>query len=286
MKRHNRERPGMGDDGQRATEKMVQTQRFESLYEKYNRREFVHPDPLEFLYKYQLLADRELVAMIASALAYGRVAQINASVSTVLTRMGKSPRRFLERSSAGRVESTFNGFVHRFATGKELTRLLTGIREVLACYGSLHRAFSEFVSPHHDTVLPAMSRFCRLIDDAAGGGIGHLLPMPDRGSACKRLNLFLRWMVRKDAVDPGGWDDIPAALLIIPLDVHMHRIGRRLGFTDRKQADIRTALEITSGFRWLTPEDPVRYDFALTRFGIRKDMCVEDFFNGFPLQAN
>ena len=267
-------------------QKMIQKQRLEWFYKKYNRREFVHPDPLEFLYRYQSLEDRELVGMIASALAYGRVAQILKSVSTILERMGASPYRFLMDSSPVQIESTLNGFVHRFATGKEVTRLLMGIKGVLDHYGSLYRAFHGLVCPHHETVLPSLSRFCRQIDETAGGNIGHLLPIPDRGSACKRMNLFLRWMVRKDAVDPGGWEDIPAALLIIPLDVHMHRIGQKFGFTRRKQADIRTAMEITNGFKRLMPEDPVRYDFVLTRMGIRKDMCGEDFFVGLPVYVN
>lgn len=261
------------------TKKMIQKKQLESLYEKYNRREYVHPDPLEFLYKYQRIEDREIVGMVAAALAYGRVAQIIKSVSIVLERMGPSPYQFLRESSAVQIESTFKGFVHRFATGKGVSRLLMGVKGVLDCYGSLYQAFRGFVCSHHDTVLPSMSRFCQQIDEAAGGGIGHLLPMPERGSACKRMNLFLRWMVRKDTVDPGGWEEIPAALLIVPLDVHMHRIGQKLGFTTRKQTDIRTAMEITNCFKRLTPEDPVRYDFVLTRLGIRKDMCDEDFFS-------
>lgn len=261
------------------TKKMIQKQRLELFYAKYNHRKYVHPDPLEFLYRYQRLRDREIVGMVAAALAYGRVTQIINSVSIVLDRMGPSPYQFLKESSTVQIESAFKGFVHRFATGKGMSRLLMGIKEVLDRYGSLYQAFRGFVCPHHDTVLPSMSRFCRQIDEAAGGDIGHLLPMPDRGSACKRMNLFLRWMVRKDTVDPGGWADIPAALLIIPLDVHMHRVGQKLGFTTRKQTDIRTATEITNGFKRLTPEDPVRYDFVLTRLGIRKDMSDEDFFS-------
>lgn len=261
-----------------AQQKMIQKQRLESLYEKYNRREFVHPDPLEFLYGYRNLKDRELVGMVAAALAYGRVAQIIGSVSILLGPMGPSPYGFLTKSSTVQIESAFQGFVHRFASGKEVARLLIGIKGILNRYGSLYQAFQGFLSPHHDTVLQPMSRFCRLIDEAAGGNVGHLLPMPDRGSACKRMNLFLRWMVRKDAVDPGGWEEIPAAMLIVPLDVHMHRVGRQLGFTTRKQADIQTAMEITNGFKQLAPDDPVRYDFVLTRPGIRKDMRDEDFF--------
>jgi len=260
------------------TKKIIQKQQLESIYIKYNRREYVHPDPLEFLYRYHRLEDRELVGMVAASLAYGRVAQIIKSVSDVLDRMGPSPHQFLMASSSFQIESTFKGFVHRFATGKEVSRLLTGIKGVLEHCGSLYQTFQGFVCPSHGTVLPALSLFCRQIDETAGGNIGHLLPMPDRGSACKRMNLFLRWMIRKDSVDPGGWEDVPATMLIIPLDVHMHRIGQKLGFTARKQTDIRTAMEITSGFKQLIPEDPVRYDFVLTRLGIRKDLCGKDYF--------
>jgi uncharacterized protein (TIGR02757 family) len=100
--------------------------------------------------------------------------------------------------------------------------------------------------------------------------IDHLLPDPARGSTCKRLHLYLRWMVRSDAVDPGGWRGIDPACLIVPVDVHMHRIGRALRFTQRRSPSLESAREITEAFRRIQPTDPVRYDFALTRFGIRE----------------
>jgi len=93
-----------------------------------------------------------------------------------------------------------------------------------------------------------------------------------RGSACKRLLMYLRWMVRKDEVDPGGWEGIPPSKLLVPVDTHMHRIARKLRFTRRKQANLATVREITAAFRKIVPDDPARYDFTLTRFGIRKDL--------------
>ena len=95
----------------------------------------------------------------------------------------------------------------------------------------------------------------------------------------KRLNLFLRWMVRRDEVDPGGWDRVSPSQLMIPLDIHMHRISRKLGFTERKQADIRTVIEVTDAFRKISPEDPAKYDFVLTRFGIREEMDPNDLLS-------
>ncbi|MFC1474950.1 TIGR02757 family protein, partial [bacterium] len=108
------------------------------------------------------------------------------------------------------------------------------------------------------------------VDEIMRGGNRscYLTPAPRRGSACKRMNLFLRWMVRRDDVDPGPWTDVPASKLVVPLDTHMHRISSGMGLTSRKQADLKTAIEITDAFRAISPEDPVRYDFALTRLGI------------------
>ena len=96
------------------------------------------------------------------------------------------------------------------------------------------------------------------------------MPSHTGGSAFKRLNLFLRWMIRDDRVDPGGWKGITASKLIIPLDTHMHRISLHLGLTERKQADMKTAVEVTESFKNIEKKDPIRYDFSLTRIGINK----------------
>jgi uncharacterized protein (TIGR02757 family) len=240
----------------------------EVLYQQYNRRERVHPDPLVFLYAYSNIGDREIVGLLASSLAYGRVTQIYKSLSSVLEKMGPSPLCFLNRSSRQSLTEVYGGFSHRFATGGNLVNLMLAIMDVLDRYGSIHGCFVSGLTIEADTVLPALTRFVAAFTNGNAQGLGHLIPLPERGSACKRLNLFLRWMVRRDEVDPGGWDQVPASKLIIPLDVHMHRIGTRLGFTRRRQADMRTALEITRAFSRLIPEDPLRYDFTLCRMGM------------------
>ncbi len=249
----------------------------DKLYRKYNKKEYVHPDPLEFLYNYRYIRDREIAGFIASSLAYGRVAQILNSVSGVLDKMGSSPYAFLSNSTLSSLGKTCGGFKHRFAGDENLTAMLTGLKQVLDEYGSLYACFLKGVGQKDETVLKGLEFFTGKIISGCCGKPGHLIPLVTKGSACKRLNLYLRWMVRKDDVDPGGWEKIPTSMLIIPLDVHMHRISRLIGFTDRKQADMITALEITSCFRKIAPEDPVKYDFALTRFGIRADMSIDDF---------
>ena len=248
-------------------------ERFEAFYTAYNQRRYVHPDPLEFLYCYEDLRDREVVALVASSLAYGRVEQILKSVSAILARMGTSPFDFLCSSSAERIHKAFEHFKHRFTPGSDISFLLCSARSMVRNYGSLYGCFMAGYDDHHETVLPALSTFVTALHGDHACCWSGFLPSPEGGSACKRLNLFLRWMVREDEVDPGGWRGLPPSKLIVPLDTHMHRIGLMLGLTERRQADLRTAVEITQAFKALTPDDPVRYDFALTRFGIRRDLA-------------
>lgn len=255
---------------------MLNRERLDELYARYNRREFVHPDPLEFLYDYKDVCNREIVGLVASSLAYGRVAQILKSLSSVFERMS-SPLIFLRYASRKSLLKTFKGFKHRFTTEEEIAMMLFGIKRVIERYGSLHACFTACMNDDDDTILPALSDFVKELIVESDRRRNSLLPLPTRGSACKRLHLFLRWMVRKDEVDPGGWDNLPRSKLIVPLDTHMHRICLALGLTQRKQADMRTAVEITTAFRTIASDDPVKYDFALTRLGIRDDTDMDAF---------
>jgi len=248
----------------------------EALYSRYNRREFVAPDPLQFLFAYPDPFDREIVGMIGSALAFGNVKQILHSVDQVLAHMAP-PRHFLDAATRRSLERTFHGFRHRYITGRELSALLWGMKQAIERHGSLGACYASGLQPDHPTVLPALQDYVQLLRAEGGLSKNYLLAEPAKGSACKRHHLFLRWMVRKDAVDPGGWEAIPPAKLIIPVDTHMHRIGLALGLTRRKQANLAAALEITAAFRKFAPEDPVRYDFSLTRLGIRKDTDLVGF---------
>jgi uncharacterized protein (TIGR02757 family) len=251
--------------------------RLDELYAVYNQQTHVHPDPIEYLYDYTNPMDREIVGLIAASLAYGRVMQILKSVSHVLCIMGPSPAVYLKNASPKALRREFADFVHRFATGENLMALLLGIKQVIKAHGSLYECFLNGFRKRDGSVLSALTQFVRNLTEFKSLTAGHLVPLPEKGSACKRLNLFMRWMVRKDAVDPGGWDEIPESKLIIPLDVHMYRAGLLLGFTKRKQADMRTALEVTAGFKEIVPQDPVRYDFAITRLGMRNAQDLDLF---------
>lgn len=249
----------------------------EALYRRYNHRKYVHPDPLEFLLDYDNVQDMEIVGFIAAGLAYGRVAQILKSVAHVLEPMSDNPRVFLDSVSRPALGKIYKGFKHRFTTSDELVDVLCGLKDVNSQFGSLNECFLVcFDKADHD-VVKALSTFVDELGCYSNGKRNSMVPLPSKGSACKRLNLFLRWMVRNDDVDPGGWNGISPAKLIVPLDTHMHNISLKLGLTDRKQGNMRTALEITQAFRNIVPDDPIRYDFALTRLGIRNDTEIETF---------
>jgi uncharacterized protein (TIGR02757 family) len=249
----------------------------DELYDRLNRREFVRPDPLQFLYDYEDALDREVAALVASALAYGRVVQINRSVAAVLDRMGTSPRAYLDDTPPDHIRAQFADFRHRVTSGEDLAKLLIAARGVNELHGSLRDCFAGELKDDDTTVVPALTALVSEMTRVIGQPLKHLLPSPTLGSACKRLNLFLRWMARCDDVDPGGWDQVPMSKLVIPLDTHMHRIGLALGMTQRKQTGLRTALEITAAFRSIAPGDPVRYDFALTRLGIRDEEDLDNY---------
>lgn len=238
----------------------------ENLYCCYNKREYVSPDPLQFLYNYNELRDREIVALISSCLAYGRVNLIIKNVGFVLDII-PTPYEFIIYGNIDILKGHLSGFKHRFTDGNSILKLFAGIKKVLIKYGSLEDCLAFHLKKND--ILSALSGFVNEINGS--GEKSFLLTDPKNGSACKRLLLFLRWMVRKDDVDCGGWNCLSPKDLIVPLDTHLFRISKELGLTDRKQADLRTAIEITENFREINSDDPVKYDFVLTRFGIRKE---------------
>ena len=155
----------------------------ERLYRRLNRRRYVHPDPLEFLYNYDCPRDREIVALIASSLAYGRVRQILKSVSAVLERLGPRPARHLAKASPSLLRRALSGFRHRFNSGGHVAAMLAGAKRIAEKYGSLEACFRKNIKPGDETVLPAMQIFVSRIKEAAEDECGHLLPDPARRSA-------------------------------------------------------------------------------------------------------
>jgi uncharacterized protein (TIGR02757 family) len=211
----------------------------EKLYAMYNRQDLVGTDPLVFVYKYSEPRDMEIVALLSADLAYGRVSQIQKSLTNLLGRMGDNPYEFV-RSFNSRKRAKLKSFKHRFTTGDDISDLLSLLQKVLHRHGSIEKFFMTFFDPDEPNIVDTLGRFCDCLrqmhakqhDGNLDRGIKYLLAGPSAGSASKRLNLFLRWMVRKDSVDLGLWTSVEPAKLIVPLDVHMGRLCRILGLCD------------------------------------------------------
>ncbi len=250
----------------------------DKLYDKYNRHELIKPDPLQFVYKYSNLSDMEVVGFLAASLAYGRVEQIENSLQNLLGRMGKSPFGFIGNFRS-QDRAALEDFKHRFNTGDNISDLFVLLQRAIADHGSIEKFFLGFYDAADENIILALTRFCDSLLDIHRAthkgriprGLTFLLAGPGRGGAAKRLNLFLRWMVRHDDVDAGLWRRIDKSKLIVPVDVHMARLCKILGFHNHKNVSLKTAIEITKHFAEIAPADPVKYDFALSRIGILED---------------
>lgn len=248
----------------------------ERCYARYNRPAFIDPDPLAAVLRFHDPADQEVAGLVAMSLAFGNVKAILASTAAVLGHL-PSPRADLLATPPAELHRRLRGFRHRYVTGVEMADLLDGARRVIREHGSLGDCFRAQFRPGDPNILPALTRWVWVLREGSPLASNYLLPAPEAGSACKRLLMYLRWMVRRDAVDPGPWLGVDPRLLVVPMDTHMHRIALALGLTRRRTAGMRAALETTAAFARFRPDDPVRYDFALTRLGIRRDTDLPAF---------
>ncbi len=244
-------------------------------------------DPVGFVHRYRTTLDRELVALLAASVAFGNVKAIRAKLAELLERIGPSPSRAADDPETlfARLET----FRHRVYQGEDLARLLVGARRVQRRAGTLGKAFARELAnadarglEPHLALREALGVFCDAIrgegglprageEDASGRrGPRHLLADARAGSGAKRLHLFLRWMVRPaDGIDLGLWaEDVPAARLLMPVDVHIHKLARNVGLTRRKDVSFRTAVEITTALAAFDASDPTRYDFSLCHMGM------------------
>lgn len=246
-------------------------QRLDSLLDSYDYASHRASDPVSLVHRYRRRDDLEVVGLLASSLAFGRVATILEKTAAVLEALGPSPARFIDDATPRSLRSSLRGFRHRVWRGEHVSSLLLGARRLRREHGTLEAALRLHLEASHGELREALAR---LADELRGPqpdrGLAHLIPDPRAGSACKRLLLYLRWMIRPaDGVDLGVWK-LPADKLIIPVDTHVHRISQNLGLTERNDASWRTAEEITERLRNLDPHDPVKYDFAICHLGVSR----------------
>jgi uncharacterized protein (TIGR02757 family) len=254
--------------------------RLEDLY-----RSFDHvtsaTDPVHLVRRYGSPADREIAGFCAAALAFGRVASVLQSIEALFGVMGPSPAAFVRDFDPARHGAPLAALGHRWIRGRDLTALLLVLRRMLREAGSIEAFFLAGDDPAAPDVSAGLESLSgRALATPLGHlyrgvpprrrGVGYFFPRPSAGSACKRLNLFLRWMVRRDAIDLGVWSRVPPSRLIVPLDTHVIRLGRCLRLTGYLSPGWKMAAEITAALRAIDPEDPVRFDFALCHVGMMK----------------
>lgn len=254
----------------------------EAVYERYHRPEYLVSDPLVMVRSFPDPADREIAALFAALLAYGNVKQINVSLQRLFDGMQTPPRRFIENFDMNKARQTLGGFKHRFADADDILCLSWLLHQAVNTR-PLEEGFRNGIYNDDTDLAFAAGRFVDYLQSfdfapyfdkntmLAKSSFKHLLPRADRGSACKRIHLFLRWVVRDDdGIDLGLWPGVSSALLLVPIDTHVMRLSRNLGFTSRQSASLAFSRDVTRRLRKVDRNDPVRFDFALCRLGILK----------------
>lgn len=250
--------------------------RLDEQYESFNSTSVT--DPIQLVRRFARPEDQEIAAFCAAALAFGRVQSVINSIEGLLAAMGGSPAAYVRAFEPARDRRTLDHLVHRWTRGIDLAALVWILRQMLDSHGSIENFFVDGADSQAETIEAALDSFsrraCALDRRAVYGravrkpGVAYFFARPSSGGACKRLNLFLRWMVRRDAVDLGVWTKIRPAQLVVPLDTHVIRLGKCLKLTRYSSPGWRMAADITASLRRLDPVDPVRYDFSLCHIGM------------------
>jgi uncharacterized protein (TIGR02757 family) len=248
------------------------------FYEEFNFQERVQHDPIIIPRRYSNPEDIEIAGFIAASFAYGKVELFKPVIEEILKPCNRRPALFLKNFSLKKDAKYLKGIRYRFNREQDILCFVYLVSEAIKKSGSLMKLFYSCLDPHDDDIKNALTGFTDYILNADTTpvygrnirpyGLKQLCPSPQKGSACKRMNLFLRWMVRKRDIDFGIWDRVPASNLIIPLDTHIARISKCLGLTKRSSSDWKTAKEITEALKKFDTEDPLKYDFALCHHGI------------------
>lgn len=260
----------------------------EALVHRYEQPAFIATDPVSIPHGFDDPRDREVIGLYAALLAWGQRKTMLKKLAELCERMRYRPYAFVRHFEEGRDRPALAGFKHRTFQPVDALWLTRSLQAVLVQYGSLERLFVQHLPPSSPHVGPALEGFSETLLTILPGTPARLrkhLARPSTGSACKRLSLYLRWMVRPGPVDLGVWTRIDRARLVLPLDVHAGRQARAFGLLTRRQNDWRAVLELTAQCRRLCPEDPARYDFAFFgpgAFGEAPGYVVEQADDGGP----
>jgi uncharacterized protein (TIGR02757 family) len=248
-------------------------QPLERLYREFDYGARVELDAIRFPLRYTAPRDRELVGLLTACLAYGRVDLFSGQLQGILARIGPSPAAFVAGFDPRRDAVAFDDFWYRFNRPRDLVAFCIAARDLLARFGTLEKCFLAGDPEGGGPIGPALERFARAFLEAdlrevfphgrISRGYRHLFPLPSLGGPCKRLNLFLRWMVRREPPDFGLWTSVAPSRLLMPIDTHIENISRSIGLTQRRSRNWRMAEEITQRLALVDAADPVKFDFAL-----------------------
>lgn len=265
----------MGKD--RGPSRLLLRSQLDTLYSEFNADRSV-ADPVWIVRRFERRDDREVVGFIAAAVAFGRVQSVLNSIEGMLAVMGKSPAAFVRKFDPSRQKDCFGPLVHRWISGADFAALVWLLHQMVGASGSIENFFAEGLVDEAVDVSGALQSFSTralaLDVDAVYGrrrpkpGVAYFFSKPSSGGACKRLNLFLRWMVRSDRVDMGVWSKVWPAQLMVPLDTHIIRVGQCLRLTALKSPGWRMAADITASLRALDPVDPIKFDFSICHLGM------------------
>jgi len=251
-------------------------QELDSLYHNYNDRKYIQYDPIKYVYRFEDPVERELVALVASSLAFGRVTQIFKAIDRMLEIVNNEPLRYV-MNLGEKPDAELCSFKYRFVGGLDMHHLFVIAKRIIVEYGSI----GDFMKTNYETgaLLALAENTIKTFQ-----GTYYLIPSSLRGSPCKRLFMYFRWMVRNDNIDLGLWNFIDPGELVIPLDTHIFRLSKKLGFTSRRTPSLATAIEITDRLRKYCNDDPVKYDWALSHMGIIRNNFAD--FTGTPRSSS
>lgn len=248
-------------------------EKLDKLYLEYSSK-YSSKDPVWILHRFSDAKDIELIGLITAAFAYGSVDQINSFVDALLIKIGNKPYEFTINFSKRKDKKFLKDLYYRFNSHLDISDMFSSLNEVLIKYGSLKGLFMNYYDNSHINIIPALSGFTnelnRKFKNKKERYFHYLFSNPQNKSTCKRMNLYLRWMVRKDEIDTGLWNEVHTSKLIMPVDTHIARISKKLRLVNRKSIDLKFAIELTKKLKTFDPVDPVKYDFALCHIGIDK----------------
>lgn len=246
---------------------MITKSELEKLTKKYETESFIKEDPIQFPHRFKTPQDVEIAAFLASLFAYGNRKVFIKKLNELFNIMNNQPLEFVLNFNPKELQ----GFNYRFAKDFDIIEVFHILKKLYEDGDGLKTLFKYGWEANNSilTMLQIVTDyFYSNVQNNVGQGFYHLIPNPKNGGAIKRMNMLLRWMVRKGPVDLGVWDFIPISELLIPIDVHVARISREMGLLNRNSNDFKSVLELSENLKKFDPKDPVKFDFAMFGLGI------------------